>query len=608
MQSKAEIKADVLKQDLQGAVLVLILANPPVNALSAHLRAQLFQALHAAQTNDAVGAVVLASDSAQFSAGADMAELGQSQPGTNLQALCSLIENYPKPVVAAINGNAVGGGLELALASHARVAHSTAQVGLPEVNLGILPGAGGTQRLPRLVGAGPALQVMLDSKPLLAPQALATSLLDRVVDTDLRGAAVAMAATLAGRPPRRTCDRTDGLRDPVAYRAAVALRRKQFAGARLPAAGRIVDCVEAAQLLPIDQGLAYEAAAFQDLVDTPEAKGLRHAFMAERRALFPPADLVGLVVPVLHRLAIWGGGDRTADVITQALAAGLTATLVDPRRDLAASTLERITARQNAAVAEGRMTPDARDADWARLTHSNDSADLNAADLILCAPDAPALANDPGRPAMVTLGPLGTRANPGAVALVPAPAPGLAAELCAGPAGPADLRAKALAFGRRLGWKVLHSGPGGPVERQLRMAISAAITGLEGAGVDRTTIAAALASYGLGISDTAAYPAPPPGADAVLAACLAALANQGARMISAQVARRPADVDAAALFAGILPRWMGGAMFWADQRGLIVLRADLQARAVANPQIYTPDPLIDQLIRDGMDFAALNRK
>ena len=609
MEGKTAIKtATLLRQEHVGAVLVLILANRPVNALSAQLRAELVAALAVAQDSPDIAAVVIASDTAQFSAGADMSELGRAHPGSNLSALCSLIENFPKPVVAAINGNAVGGGLELALAAHARVAEAGAQMGLPEVHLGILPGAGGTQRLPRLVGAGPALQMMLDSRPLLAPQALAIGLIDEVVAEGLRDRAVAMASSLIGRVPRRTADRSDGLRDPVAYRAALAARRKQFAAARLPAAMRIVDCVEAAQLLPIEQGLAYEAAAFNDLVGTAEAQGLRHAFMAERRALFPPADLAAIAVPALNSIAIWGGGDRAADVSVQALGAGIRVMLVDPRREVLVTTLERVAARQAAAVTEGRLTADARDADWARLGQSLDPAGLVGADLILFTPDAAGLPDDPNRGPMITLGPLVPRGPADAVALVPAAATGLAAELCAGPASPVAIRAIAVAFGRRLGWKMLFSGPGGPIERRLRAAISAAITALESSGLDRTTIAAALASQGVGVSETAALPPAPPQASAVLAACFAALANQGARMITEGVARRPADIDAAALLSGIIPRWRGGPMFWADQRGLIVLRADLRARAEAAPQVFAPDPLFDQLIRDGLDFAALNRR
>lgn len=601
----------MLDQAMSGQVLVLLMANRPVNALSAQLRAALVQAFTAAAQNPAVLAVVIASDLAQFSAGADLAEMGGPKAQTNLSVLCNMVENFPKPVVVAINGHAVGGGLELALAAHGRVADARAQLALPEVHLGILPSAGGTQRLPRLVGAGPALQIMLENKPLTAGQGLAIGLLDAVVTDGLREKAVAMAQAMAdklqGRAPLRTADRRDGLRDGAGYQTALAARRKQLTRAHLPAAGRVIDCVEAAQLLAIDQGLAYEAAAFDDLVTTPAAQALRHAFMAERRAMFPPADLASHAPPALTTVAVWGGGDRAGDVIVQALGAGLRVMLVDPRREVLVATLERIAHRQTGAVAAGRMSAQARDADWARLDQSLDAAALIGTGLILRAPDAPALAADADGAPLVALGPLLARAPLDSVALVPAPAQGLAAELCAGPDAPVGLRAAVLAFGRRLGWKMMFSGPGGPIERRLRATLSAAIGALEAAGVEKSALAASLASFGMGLSDAQALPPAPPQANEVIAACLAALANQGAQLISQGVARRPADVDAMAMLCGIIPRWQGGPMFWADQRGLLVVRADLNARSRTVPALYTPDPLFDQMISQGSDFAALNR-
>ena len=589
--------------------MVLALAHRPVNALSGELRDGLFSALQMADSEAEIVAVVIASDLAQFSAGADMAELGRANAGRGLAQLCATVENLAKPVVAAINGHALGGGLELALAAHARVADEKAHLGLPEVSLGILPGAGGTQRLPRIVGAAAALRVLLETAPLSATQALAIGLLDEVVVTGLREKACAMALALAtsGKPLPRSSARRDGLRDPMAYQAAVAAARKQFAQARLPAPLRVIDCVEAALLLPLDQGFAYERAAFDALVLTPEAVGLRHAFMAERRALFPPADLAVLAPVKLNHIAIWGGGALAADLVVQALAAGLQVTLAEPRREILTSTLDRIAARQELAVVERRQSAAARDADWARLTPTLVLDGLRGVELILTAPDSAALPADPARAPQIGLGALAARAMGGRVALQPAVAAGMAAELSASSGAEAGLRVLGLALARRLGWKVLFTGAGGPLDRRLRAALSAAIAALEAQGLPRATIAAALASYGLGVGEKAALPAAPPQAEVVLQACLSAMANQGARLVSEGVARRPLDVDAAAVMGGLFPRWQGGPMFQADKRGLLVLRADLRRRAEVTPQIYTPDPLFDRLIAEGCDFGALNR-
>lgn len=595
----------------QGAVLVLALTHRPVNALSADLRQALLDGLAAAADPD-VQAIVIASDLAQFSAGADMAELGRKDAGLGLALLCDVIETFPKPVVVAINGNAVGGGLELALAAHGRVADEKAYLGLPEVSLGSLPSAGGTQRLPRIVGAQAALKMLLETAPLSATQALAIGLVDQVVATGLRDAACGVALTLAAAgKPQRSSERRDGLRDGVAYQAAIAAARKAYAGARLPAPRRVIDCVEAAQLLPLDQGLAYERAAFDEVAQTPEAAGLRHAFMAERRALFPPADLAALAPAKLSHLGIWGGGDLAADVVVQALGAGLRVTLVEPRREILVPTLEKIAARQELAVVERRLTAAARDADWARLTSTMAPEAVVGADLILTAPDAVPLSADggfaPDLGRAIALGALPARGAAGRVALQPAMAAGMAAELAAGAGADAGLRAMAVALARRLGWKLLFTGAGGPIDRRLRAALSAAIAGLEAQGLSRPVIAAALASYGLGVGEKAALPPAPPETDQVLSACLSAMANQGARLVSEAVARRPLDVDAVAVMGGLFPRWQGGPMFQADKRGLLVVRADLRRRAEVAPQIYAPDPVFDRLITEGRDFSALNR-
>jgi 3-hydroxyacyl-CoA dehydrogenase len=604
--AKSEVSPiQVIRRD---GVMLLVLAHRPVNALSSDLRDGLMAGLKLAMDDPDMRAVVIASDIAQFSAGADMAELGRKDAGSGLAQLCNAIEASPKPVVVAINGNALGGGLELALAAHGRVTDVKAHLGLPEVSLGILPGSGGTQRLPRIVGAAAALKVLLETTPLSAAQALAIGLVDQVVDTGLRDAACAMALALAAAgAPVRSSDRRDGLRDGVAYQAAIAAARKQFAGARLPAPGRVIDCIEAAQLLPLDQGLAYERAAFDELVQTPEAMGLRHAFMAERRALFPPADLAALAPAKLSHLGVWGGGDVATELVVQALVAGLRVTLVEPRREVLVPTLEKVAARQELAVVERRLTAAARDADWARLTSTMAADGMVGVDLVLTAPEAVPMPADADGAPVIGLGALPARAMSGRVALQPAMAAGMAAELSCSAGADAGGRALGLALARRLGWKLLFTGPGGPLDRRLRAALSAAIAGLEAQGLTRPIIAAALASYGLGVGERAAMPPAPPEAQLVLSACLLAMANQGARLLSDGVARRPLDIDAAAIMGGLFPRWQGGPMFQADKRGLLVLRADLRRRAEAAPQIYAPDALFDRLISEGRDFAALNR-
>ncbi|MDB5665810.1 enoyl-CoA hydratase-related protein, partial [Cypionkella sp.] len=592
MDSKALTGA--VRLERRGAVLLLILAHRPLNTLSHSLRLELWAGLEQATSAD-VAAVVICSDIAAFSAGVDLAELAKPVAGLSLAALCLQIENFPKPVIVALNGSTFGGGLELALAAHGRIASATAQFGMPDIGLGLVPAAGATQRLPRLVGAAAALKLLLEPANLTAAQALMIGLLDEVVETDLRARACAFAESivLQGGEPIKTSARREGLRDGKAYQSAIAAARASCAGLPLPAPLRLIECVEAAQLLPLDQGLAFEAAAFERLAKTPEARGLQHMYQAERKLAFPPARVAAVAVTKLNSLAVWGASPPAADVVGQALAAGLRVALIDPSREALVAALQTIAERQEAAVNKGRLTPEARDADWARLSTSMSAEGLGGADLVLNNTQAavPVL-----EAAVISIGALPARGAAGQVGLSVALAAGLVAELASGPEASSEVLALGVALGRRLGWRVLFSGPGGPIEPRLRNAMSAAITQLETEGLQRSVIGAALASFGIGVGTRVPLPAAPPEARQVVDACVAALANEAARLVTEGVARRPSDVDAAAVLAGIFPRWRGGPLFQADQRGLLVFRADLRRRAEVSPQIYAPDPLFDALI------------
>nr|MCU0912360.1 enoyl-CoA hydratase/isomerase family protein [Paracoccaceae bacterium] len=279
--------AEVVRRTRVGRVCVVTIDNPPVNALSAAVRRGLGQALAVAEADPGVAAVVLAAEGRTFPAGADITEFGRPPEAPILPDLCNRIEAFPKPVVACLNGTALGGGFELALAAHWRLAAEGARIGLPEVKLGLLPGAGGTVRTPRLAGAEAALDLMLTGRLVPAVQARDMGLVDAVLaGADPLAGAVEFAADLAERgiAPRPTRAARTGLAGAPAYLAAVEAARTRTAGSRVPSERRIVDCVEAALLLPFDQALAVERDAFLDCLDTPEARALRHAFLAERRA------------------------------------------------------------------------------------------------------------------------------------------------------------------------------------------------------------------------------------------------------------------------------------------------------------------------------------
>lgn len=588
----------LIKRQMQGAVMVLLLNRPPVNALDARLIAALRTALAEAEADTEVRAIVLAAEGAQFSAGLDVSELGRVA-GAALPGLVAQIEGLRKPVVAAVQGNALGGATEVLLACHARVAHEGARLGLPEVALGLMPVTGATQRLPRLVGAPVALNILLEGKVLSAIEALAMGLLDAVVEDAPLARALVLAEGLVASAPVKTSDRRDGMRDPVAYQNAIAEARKRIEGWRLPAPAGLVDCVEAAQLLPFDMGLRFEQSHAEAMAETPEAAALRYAFLAEKRALFPPAALTAHAPPKLGSLAILGTGGLAPDVARQALGAGFKVRLVATDRAGLTAALQAIAARQEAMVAAGQLSAAAREADWARLTGVLASDGVESADLILATPEAPRLADLPAP--VVSLG------GRGGFVLHASPMVGGLATLAVAPDVSVPQQALVLALGRRLGWKVMVQGAGSALDQRLRLTLSRAIAVLESKGHQRATIAAALASYGLGAGGRMRLPAAPDNTPEILSFCMAALMNEGGKILSEGAALRPSDVDAAALLTGLFPRWEGGPLYQADRTGLMAVRADLRRRAEASPQLFTPAAVFDRLIGEGRRFEDLNR-
>lgn len=585
--------SQVVRVERIGALLEISLANPPVNALSRAVRQGIAAALDQAMDPE-VAAVVLRGAGAVFSAGADITEFDTAGTAPSLGMIAARIEDFEKPVVVALSGAVLGGGLELALAAHLRLADETVQLALPEVRLGLLPGAGGTQRLPRLVGGAMALDLMLTGRIIGAAEALALGVLDRVVVDDLGAAAREAALVLVGRRPQRTADRREGLRDVTGYRLALEAARNQQRGQRLQAPGRIVDCVEAALLLPFDRGLVFEGAAFEDMLATPESAGLRHAFVAERVARRMPAGLPEVATP--QRLSIWGATAETADLARAALSAGMGVVLADPSHEAMVVALGRIAAGHEADVAAGRMTAAARDADWARLTPVVGASRTGEADVVVT------VRSDLVLPAPRTVLCLGVPVTKGAVGLtlVPQVVP-LAELVLSGDVAPARA-AQALAFARRMGWFTLSVGPGGPVAMQLATVLAETVAHLEGRGVKRALIAQALALAGIAGEGRAGVPRQ---AEEVIARrCFGALANAGARMIAAGTVRDAAQVDTIAIAAGIVARWTGGPMHQADRRGLLVLRRDLRVWSADSAQLWAPSPLFDTMISEGRGFSA----
>ncbi|MFM0737185.1 3-hydroxyacyl-CoA dehydrogenase NAD-binding domain-containing protein [Paraburkholderia xenovorans] len=351
--------ADVVTRELRGKVLLVTLDHPPVNALSAEVRRGLLGAIEAADADSAVEAVLIVGAGRNFIAGADIREFGKPPVPPALPDVCNRIEACTKPVIAAIHGAALGGGLEVALAAHYRIAVDGAKLGLPEVQLGLLPGAGGTQRTPRLIGAPAALDLMLSGRHAGAQEALALGLVDRVGASDdilAEGLAYVHELLAAHAPVRRTRDAA-ALGERAASLAAVATARAETAkkSRGLFSPLKIVDAVEAAIEQPFDEGLRIERKLFLDCLDSPQRAGLVHAFFAEREVLKAP-ETRDAKPRARRTIGVVGGGTMGAGIAVAVLDAGLPVTMIERDDASLARGRAHIEKVYDGLVAKGRMS------------------------------------------------------------------------------------------------------------------------------------------------------------------------------------------------------------------------------------------------------------
>ena len=365
--------------EVRQSVLVVTIDNPPVNAASADVRGGLAKALaHAEEAIDIRG-VVLTGAAKTFIGGADIREFGQAPVEPTLPTVIEALEALSKPVVAAINGSALGGGLEVALACHHRIASPLAQMGLPEVKLGIVPGAGGTQRLPRLIGIPVALDLIASGRSVKAHEALSLGIVDDVVDTDLTKAAVAVTLELAGSPLRRTSQLPVSPADPADVEKLSAKILAKARGQRAPAeAIRLVTSVAR----PFAEGLADERATFLALRDGQEAAALRHVFFAEREAAKVPG-LEGVEPRPVKVIGICGLGLMGSGIAVAALGAGYTVIGLDQTEEAAETGRQRIIGLLERAKASGRIDEAGFAEQVARLSITAADQDLAPCDLVI---------------------------------------------------------------------------------------------------------------------------------------------------------------------------------------------------------------------------------
>ncbi len=368
-----------------GDVAVLVVDNPPVNALSWHVRQGLFDGLAAAIESGAVATVIICAGRT-FIAGADITEFGGGgQQAAGLHEVQAAMEDSPIPVIAAIHGTALGGGLETALAAHYRVAVASAKVGLPEVNLGLLPGGGGTQRLPRLTGVPTALEMMTSGRHVPAAEALQLGVVDEVVDQgELRDAAVAFAARAVtdGLPLVKVRDRSDQLADAkddpqlfADFRASIARKTRGFLAPEY-----IVQCVEAAANLPFDEGIKVEGKLFMELVTGPQSAAQRYAFFAERAANKIPDIAKDTPVIDVQKCGVLGAGTMGGGIAMNFANVGIPVTIVERDQDALDRGLGVV--RKNYQRSRS-MTPEMVEQRMALITGSTDKADFADCDIVI---------------------------------------------------------------------------------------------------------------------------------------------------------------------------------------------------------------------------------
>ena len=373
-----------VKYERQGPIGVIRIDNPPVNALSHTVRSGIMDALATAATDDST-AVVLSCDGRTFIAGADITEFGKPPQAPSLPDLLLTLDKHPKLTIAAIHGTALGGGFEVALTCNYRIALTTAKVGLPEVKLGLLPGAGGTQRTPRLAGIPAALDLITSGNPVNAKSALTLHLVDKVVDENLTDAAVAYAAELLEQkaPQRQASALPLSLttKDQQLLEVASAKLLKKTRGERAPQ--RILDCLLTAATQPFEEGLKRERQEFMACLEDPQSAALRHMFFAERAAGKIDNLSQDSQAKSIATVGIIGAGTMGGGIAMCFAQAGIKVTLVDMTNEAVSQGLEKITKNWAISVKKGRLTASQTDAMMANITPSSRLNDLADVDMVI---------------------------------------------------------------------------------------------------------------------------------------------------------------------------------------------------------------------------------
>ena len=375
----------LVRYEVSDDVAVITVDNPPVNALSPGVPGGIIDGLRQANSDSSISAVVLIGEGRGFIAGADIRYFSKPWPEgePRLGGVIEGIETSSKPVVAAIHGHALGGGLELAMCCHYRVIVPQARVGQPEVKLGIPPGAGGTQRLPRLAGVKAALDMIVSGDPVIAQESVSLGICDQLVEKDLLEGALEFASKVgqAGGPHQLARDRKVVVEDRELFEAKRKQIERRARGMRTPYA--CIECVEAAVELPFDEGLAREREIFEVCVASDESKAMRHVFFAERAAGKIPGVKKSIEPSQFGSAGVVGAGTMGGGITMNFANAGVPVTVVEQDAALLEKGLSIIQKNYATTVAKGRLSQEKMDARLALITGSTMLDDLADADIVI---------------------------------------------------------------------------------------------------------------------------------------------------------------------------------------------------------------------------------
>lgn len=374
---------NIVQQSREGNVLILTINNPPVNAFSPGVPEGLHAGLDVAEKDSSIGAVVIIGGGRTFIAGADIRTFDMPRDkAPDLRGFISRLDQFSKPTVAAIHGTALGGGLEVALGCNYRVASADAQMGLPEVKLGVLPGAGGTQRLPRVIGVPKALEMMLSGNPIKAKEAKELGLVDEIVEGNLLAGAVKFAQAHAeARPLPRISERKAEGGSPELFMAARQGIKKTHKGQLSP--GYIVDLAEIATTKAFTDGWAAEARLFMMAKDSPQSRSLRHLFFADRERAKVPGITKATPISEIKSVGVIGAGTMGGGIAMNFLNVGIPVTIVETQQEALDRGMGIIRKNYENTAKKGRMTLEDVEKRMALLTPSLDMGDLKDADLII---------------------------------------------------------------------------------------------------------------------------------------------------------------------------------------------------------------------------------